>query len=83
MLLPSLFLPLPPSGVTHAAVKPWKDSTGAYRLAGYVAPDTVDLPATDTFLRSKLLPAMVPSQLVCTASFCKYHIFRINIQYNR
>lgn len=26
--------PAPPSGVTHAAVKPWKDSTGAYRFAG-------------------------------------------------
>lgn len=51
-------------GVTHAAVKPWKDAAGAYRLVGYVAPDSVDLSATDAYLRSKLLPAMVPSQLV-------------------
>jgi non-ribosomal peptide synthetase component F len=51
-------------GVTHAAVKPWKDANGAYRLVGYVSPAEVDLAAADAYLRSKLLPAMVPSQLV-------------------
>jgi hypothetical protein len=45
-------------------VTAFKDVSGAYRLVGYVAPGDVDLTATDTFLRGKLLPAMVPSQLV-------------------
>ncbi|KAF6251173.1 hypothetical protein COO60DRAFT_1677209 [Scenedesmus sp. NREL 46B-D3] len=51
------------AGVTHVAVKPWKDANGAYRLAGYVAPDTVDLAAAEAHCRSKLLPAMVPAKL--------------------
>jgi hypothetical protein len=41
------------------AVKPWKDANGTYRLAGYVAPDTVDLAAAEAHCRAKLLPAMV------------------------
>jgi hypothetical protein len=46
-------------GVTHVAVKPWKDANGTYRLAGYVAPDSVDLAAAEAHCRAKLLPAMV------------------------
>jgi hypothetical protein len=46
-------------GVTHVAVKPWKDGNGTYRLAGYVAPDSVDLAAAEAHCRAKLLPAMV------------------------
>jgi hypothetical protein len=56
LLLPLL---LPPAGVTHVAVKPWKDANGCYRLAGYVAPDSVDLGAAEAHCRAKLLPAMV------------------------
>ncbi|WIA36220.1 hypothetical protein OEZ86_007554 [Tetradesmus obliquus] len=51
-------------GVTHAAVKPWKDPNGCYRLAGYVAPDSIDLAAAEAHCRAKLLPAMVPAKLV-------------------
>jgi hypothetical protein len=55
LLLSSLL----PAGVTHVAVKPWKDANGCYRLAAYVAPDSVDLAAAEAHCRAKLLPAMV------------------------
>jgi hypothetical protein len=50
------------SGVTHVAVKPWKDANGCYRLAGYVAPESVNLGAAEAHCRAKLLPAMVSAR---------------------
>jgi hypothetical protein len=60
-----LLLLLLSSGVTHVAVKPWKDANGCYRLAGYVAPDSVDLAAAEKHCRAKLLPAMVSASTRC------------------
>lgn len=58
-------------GVSMAAVKAWKSKDGQYRLVGYVAPTTVATTSSTVLehLRSKLLAAMVPSDVVIMKHF--------------
>ena len=56
-------------GVSQAVAAALVDASGQKRLVGYVSPSTVEAVSVVAHCRSVLVPAMVPSVVVCLDTF--------------